>query len=272
MKAIVTILKEDHCSDQGADMHQKGRKDLKQMIEGLSKSYQALAIAYDQLKSETSNTSHSESSSFSNKKITLCASCNEKATSNIRGRNLEDGFKCHLKSIVKGPDIKFDGTDLNYGQMKRLEGVHGLISAVKPSSVICKAGLECKGTLEEEIMTDSSTNENFLTEIEGLESSQTIDDPSMSRCRFGKIWSGLDFQITQLVEDNLQQLVELVRRNDEKRETIKKLQLEIEALKRENEVLQISSRYSNADSEHDQPQTSRRGGISVSKLFRGCSP
>lgn len=120
-------------------------------------------------------------------------------------------------------------------------------------------------------MTVFPPSENFHMEIEGFESSQNMEDPSIIHSKFSKMWSGLDFQITQLVEDNQQQLVELVRRNDEKRETIKTLQVEIEALKRDNKALQISSRYSNADSERDQPQISRRGKISVRKLFRGCS-
>ncbi|KAK4282197.1 hypothetical protein QN277_013602 [Acacia crassicarpa] len=272
MKAITTNLKEDFCSDQGAGMHEKGRKDIKYVLDELSKSYRTLAIAYDHLRSESSHTSHSGSSSSSNTTITPCAICNEKAAGNLLGQKLEDAFDCSLKSVVRGPDMKFDGTDLNGGQINKLEDeYHELTSAVKPNSVTFKDGLESKSTQEEEIMTDFSTNENFLVQIEGFESSQKMEDPSITQCDFGKMWSGPDFQIAQLVEDNLQQLVELVRRNDEKRETIKKLKLEIEALKRENKALQISPRYSNADSERDQPQTSGRGRISVSRLFRGCS-
>ncbi|KAI9084026.1 hypothetical protein K1719_034022 [Acacia pycnantha] len=246
MKAITTILKEDYCSDQGAGMREKGRKDIKQVLEELSKSYRTLAIAYDHL--------------------------SEKAAGNLPSQKLEDAFDCHLKSVVMGSDMKFDGTDLNVGQINKLEDeYHELTSAVKPSSVTFEDGLESKGTQEEEIMTDFSTNENFLVQIEGFESSPKMEDPSITHCDFGKMWSGPDFQITQLVEDNLQQLVELVKRNDEKRETIKKLKLEIEALKSENKALQISVRYSNADSERDQPQTPGRRRISVSKLFRDCS-
>ncbi|XP_028780230.1 protein NETWORKED 1A-like [Neltuma alba] len=271
MMAITTILKEDYCADQEADMHQKGRRDIKQVLEELGKSYRALAIAYDQLRSESPHPSHSGSSSSSNTTTTLCAICNEKATGNIQDQQLEDAFNCRLKSIVRGPDMKFDGTDLNFGQINKLEDEYDeLISTVKQSSMMFKAGLECQGT-QEEIMTDFSINEKFLMEIEGFETSQKMEDPSTTHRKFGKTWSGVDFQITQLVEENLQQLVELVRRNDEKRETIKKLHLEIEALKRENKALQISSRYSNADSQRDQPQISRRGRISVSKLFGGCS-
>lgn len=70
----------------------------------------------------------------------------------------------------------------------------------------------------------------------------------------------------------MHQLVELVQRNDEKRETIRRLQFEVETLKCENKALQTSLRHSNADSECDQPQISRAGGRSMGNLFRGCSP
>ncbi|KAI5422732.1 hypothetical protein KIW84_045955 [Lathyrus oleraceus] len=73
-------------------------------------------------------------------------------------------------------------------------------------------------------------------------------------------------------DDNLHHLDEVVQRNDEKRETIRRLQLEVETLKHENQALQNSSRDSNADSECSQSQISRPGRTSVSKFFRGCSP
>lgn len=269
MKTITSILKEDHFSDQGADVDKKWRKDTKQVLEELSKSYRTFAIAYEQLRSESSHTSHSGSSSSSIATITLCAICNEKATGNFHGQKLEDAFNCGLKSIVRCPDLKLDGTE----QINKLEyenEYHEMMSAVEPINMVFKAGFQCKGTQEEEIMTDFSASEDFLTEFDCFGSSQKLEDPSTTQCDFG-MSSGLDSQITQLVEDNLQQLVELARRNDEKRETIKHLQSEIEALKRENRALQISSRYSNADSEHDQSQITRHGRISVSKLFRGCS-
>lgn len=37
--------------------------------------------------------------------------------------------------------------------------------------------------------------------------------------------------MTKLAEDNVQKLVELVQRNNEKRESIRRLQLEVETLK-----------------------------------------
>lgn len=116
-------------------------EDITQVLEELSKSYRALAIAYDQLRPESSHTSHSGSSSSSNTTVTLCAICNEKATGDLQGPKLEDAFNCHLKSIVRGPDMKFDGTDLNFGQINKLEDeYHELVSAVNPSSVMFKAG------------------------------------------------------------------------------------------------------------------------------------
>lgn len=69
----------------------------------------------------------------------------------------------------------------------------------------------------------------------------------MVNFKFDNMWSTLEYQITKLTKDNLHQLLELVQRNDENRETIRKLQLEMETLKRENKALQISLRYSNAE-------------------------
>lgn len=267
----MTTLLEDaiaHSSDQGTDMHHKGGKDLIMMLEEFSKPYSALAIAYNQLRSETSYGLHSESLSYSNTAETQCGISKKKATCNLEGQNLEEDWR--LKSTIESPNIKFDSTNLNLGQMNKLEDEHHeliQLTTAEPRSMKYKAELECIVTQSEE-SANFSTNENFLKEIQGFE----IEDPSMNHYKFDSPSSMLQFQITKLTEDNHQQLVELVRRNDEKRETIKRLQIELEALKRENKALQTSLRYSNAGSEYDQPPIPMRGRISMRKLFGGCSP
>lgn len=268
----MTILEGGNSPSQG-HMHCKWREDLIQMLEEFGQSYRVLAIAYNQLKSKTSHgTFHSDSLSSSTTSKTLCASCNRTTTGNLEDKKLKEGCNRHLKSLTEHSDVKSDDTNLDFELLNKQEDKYDELLSSDPCSMKFKSELERSGSQIEHRMTDFSTNENILMKIEGLELNQRTEDQPMINFEFDSMWSMLKYQMTKLTEDNLHQLVELVQRNDEKRETIRRLQLEVEALKCENKALQMSLRHSNADSERDQPQISRPGRISVGKLFRGCSP
>ncbi|MED6157821.1 hypothetical protein PIB30_027079 [Stylosanthes scabra] len=120
-------------------------------------------------------------------------------------------------------------------------------------------------------LDDHSTNGNDSMKID--DSEMNLEDSSMVEFKCDNKWSAMKFQITNLTKDNLKQLTELARRNDEKRETIRRLQLEVEDLKRENRALMFSSRSSNANLEHHEMQISNSGGSNMgNKLFRSYSP
>ncbi|KAK7336146.1 hypothetical protein VNO77_16679 [Canavalia gladiata] len=271
LDAMMTILEGVNSPNQEHEPC-KRREDLLQMLEEFGQSYRVLAISYNQLKSKTSHGSfHPGSLSSTSTSKTICAICNKRVASKLEGKKLEDSNR-RPKSPVEHSDIKLDGTNLGFELFNKQEDeCHELLS-VEPYRVKLKPKLERRDTQMEDIMTEFSTNENALMKIEDLELNQRIEDPSMTNFEFDNTWSMLKYQVTKLTEDNLQQVVALVQRNDEKRETIRRLQLEVEALKYENNALQISSRHSNAGSECDQPQIPRSGGRSAGMLFRGCSP
>ncbi|OMO99356.1 hypothetical protein COLO4_13346 [Corchorus olitorius] len=82
----------------------------------------------------------------------------------------------------------------------------------------------------------------------------------------------LKFQFTKLMEENLRQQAELLRRNDEKRETIKELRLQLEHLKSENRTLQKCLSCSKMGVKRSHSQTSRSKGLIFGKFFSGgCS-
>lgn len=263
--AMMTILEAGNSSNQGY-INCKWREDLKQMLEELGQSYCVLALSYNQLKSKTCHgTFPSGSLSSSTTSKAKCSSCNRRATSNLEDKKPKMGSNSHLKSLAGYSDLKFDGINLDFELLKKQKDE--LLSS-GPCIMKFKSGLEFSDTLIEDRMTDFSPKENILMKMEDLELNHIIEDPSVINSKFDR----LKHQMTKLTEDNMHQLVELVQRNDEKRETIRRLQLEVETLKHENKVLQISLRHSNADSECSQSQISRPGRISVRKLFRGCSP
>ncbi|CAK8542723.1 unnamed protein product [Lathyrus sativus] len=242
LDAMTTIL-EDGNSPNQEHMYCNWRKDLIQMLEEFGRSYRVLALAYNQLKSKTSHGSfHSGSLPSSARSKTICASCTRRETCNLESKKPEMGYNGHMKSVSKHSGVRSNGTNLDF-----------------------EIQLEDK-------MTDFSTNENILMKIEDLELKHGTEDSLIISSKFESAWPALKYQMTKLTDDNLHYLEELVQRNDEKRETIRRLQLEVETLKHKNQALQNSSRNSNDDSEGSQSEISRPGRKSVSKLFRGCSP
>lgn len=266
-----TILDGDNFPNQ-EHMHCKWRDDLRQMVEEFGQSFRVLAIAYNQLKFKTSNgTIHSGSLLSSGTSKTICANCNKRETGNLEVKNLKESWNHHPKYSAEHSDIKFDGSNLGFDLLnKKGDECHEVLSA-DPCSMKFKSELECRDTQMEDRMIKLSTTENVFTEIEDLELNQRIEDPSMMNFKCDNMWSALKHQVTKLTEDNLHQMVLLVQRNNEKRETIRRLQLEVETLKHENKSLWISLRQSNAESDCDQPQISRARGRSMGKLL-GCSP
>ncbi|MED6209835.1 hypothetical protein PIB30_058519 [Stylosanthes scabra] len=254
LEAMMSMLEGGNSQNQG-HMDHKWREELMWMLEEFGQSYRILAITHNQLKSKISagtyktyenDTLHSGSLSSSDASKSVCAICNKRSTGNLKDRTQD------LKSTLEDSDINFDYTNTNF-------------------EVSCIPELECKDTGIEEGMTDHSTNGNDSMKID--DSEMNLEDPSMVEFKCDSKWSAMKFQITNLTKDNLKQLTELARRNDEKRETIRRLQLEVEDLKRENRALLFSSRPSNANLEHHKMRISNSGGSNMgNKLLRSYSP
>ncbi|CAL5188813.1 unnamed protein product [Lathyrus oleraceus] len=248
----------------------KWREDLLHTLEEFGRSYRVLALAYNQLKSKTSQGSfHSGSLSSSATSKTMRASCTRRATGNLENKKPEKGYKSPMKSLLNHSNVKSNGTNLDF-MLKNQED--DVFPSPDPCSLKLESEVECFDIQLEDRMTAFSTNESILMKIEDLELKHGTEDSLIISSEFESMWPAWKYQMTKLTDDNLHHLEELVQRNDEKRETIRRLQLEVETLKHENQALQNSSRNSNADSECSQSQISRPGRTSVSKLFRGCSP
>ncbi|KAL9331165.1 hypothetical protein ACSQ67_000775 [Phaseolus vulgaris] len=249
LDAMKTILDGDDSPKEL--IHCKWREDLIEMLEDFGQSYRVLAIAYNQLKLKSSQgTFQSGSLSSSGTSKTICYICNKRTT----------GDECSLEHS----NIKFDRSILGFDlSNKQGDEFHELLSAGTCSK---KLNPERRDIQMEDRMTKFSTTEDASEKIDDSELNQRTEDPLMTSFKCDKLWSTLMYQ-TKLTQDNLHQLVELVQRNDEKRETIRRLRLKVETLKSENKALQISLTHSNADSECDQPQISR-GVRSTSKDFK----
>ncbi|CAJ1790264.1 unnamed protein product [Sphenostylis stenocarpa] len=263
LDAVKTILDGDDSPKEF--MHCKWREDIIEMLEDFGQSYRVLAIAYNQLKFKTSDgTFPSGSLSSSDTSKTICSICHKRAIGQLKDENLKEGWNHHPKYSSEHSNIKFDRGNLGFDPSnKHGDECHELLSA-GPCSMELKP--ELIHTQMEDRMTKFSTTEDAIMKIDDLELNQKTEDTSMISFKFDNLWSTLKYQ-TKLTQDNLHQLVELVQRNDEKRETIRRLRLKVETLKRENKALQISLSHSNAGSECDQPQISKTGGISTSKLY-----
>ncbi|BAT84734.1 hypothetical protein VIGAN_04217600 [Vigna angularis var. angularis] len=256
LDAMKTILDGDNSPKEL--MHCEWREDLIEMLEDFGQSYRVLAIAYNQLKLKTSQgTFQSGSLSSSGTSRTICSICNKRATGKLRDKN-NQGDECSLEHSNIKIDRSILGFDLSNEQG---DECHELLSAGTCST---KLKPERRHIQMEDRMTKFSTTEE---KIDDSELNQRTEDPPMISFKCDNLWSTLKYQ-TKLTQDNLHQLLVLVQRNDEKRETIRRLRLKVETLKTENRALQISLTHSNADSECDQPQTSRAGGRSTGKLFK----
>lgn len=254
-------------------VHYKWKEDLIEMLEELGQSYRVLVISYNQLKSKASSrTCLSGSSSSSGTLKTRSAICNKTATGNLEDEILKQGCNRYPKSRKEHSNGKFNGIDMHFELLNKQDDEYHELSSAGSCSMKFKSKHERRDSQMEEVITNFSTEENILMNLEDLELNEKNEDPSMINFKFDSKWTMLKYQITKLTEDNLHQLVELVQRNDEKRETIKRLQLEVEALKRENKVLQTSLRNSNAYSERSQPQISTPRRMSMAKIFEGWSP
>ncbi|KAK7377576.1 hypothetical protein VNO80_03003 [Phaseolus coccineus] len=272
-------------------MHCKWREDLIEMLEDFGQSYRVLAISYNQLKLKSSQgTFQSGSLSSSGTSKTICYICNKRTTGILKDKNLKEGWIHQPKYSLEHSNIKFDRSNLGFDLSKKQGDEYSLEhSNIKFDRSILdfdlsnKQGDECHellsaGTCSKKLnperrdiqmkdrMTKFSTTEDAFEKIDDSELNQISEDPSMISFKCDNLWSTLMYQ-TKLTQDNLHQLVELVQRNDEKRETIRRLRLKVETLKSENKALQTSLTHSNADSECDQPQISR-GVRSTSKHFK----
>lgn len=128
-----------------------------------------------------------------------------------------------------------------------------------PESTVEDADIECEAT-----MIDLEHNQRVENNLEHK-------DGGGIKPKFA--WSdGVNYKFSKLVEENTQLQIELIRRNSEKRETIRKLQDQVSRLRVENDTLQRTLSYLDRNQQNLQVNSPRRKAILLEKLFKGCSP
>ena len=213
-KTILNIIQDDGDSfAKRAEMFYQRRPELINLVHDLHKSYSSLAEKYDQLRSECVYVSHlrstSSSSLNSSKQVQLFQACNEGI---VRSTKSEAPTSLPV-SVAERYNIRLENGSMSSEQYK---------------------------ILKTDRDDDGNVNGSGLEKIiNGIGSNGNIDggDFQMERLEREKLRNKLRVQVSELIDDSLQQQSELIKRNDEKREVIKHLRAQISRLMEENRVL-----------------------------------
>lgn len=251
---MLTVI-QDNC-DQVAplpEMFCKKRAQLTQMIEELCGSYRSLAEKYDQLSSESTHDLNSVSSQLSSDSRKIQHFTINKETD--VGSSVDSKFEVfdsRPESVVEDPDAEFDVTNFNCGSPHK-------VADISMSNKPCNMNLDTTLGLKDIEIINFDLNR------------KTFGDFMMGTFDGEKTWSELKFQVTKLMEENLQQQAELIKRNKEKRDAIKELHFQLEQLKGENRALQSCLGSSSNDVKQNKSQKSVWKRLILSKFFRGGS-
>ncbi|KAJ6298867.1 hypothetical protein OIU76_019930 [Salix suchowensis] len=231
MQTMMTLLEDDGNSPDRVASHSKRRLELVQMLEEFNRSYRYLAETYDRLRSKflvkDSRPAPLYTAIDSNKETPIESSDNS---------NLEFSDS-YPQFVVEDPEIKCDSANFDVEYLDKL--VDELMLTEE-----CKMKLKEKREIGENQMDKRGrdffqvesirTNMNDYGEVQAT----ARDFSEGSGYEWDNTWCELRFQITNLMEENLQQQTELARRNIEKKLVIDKLRLQLEHVKAENRSLQ----------------------------------
>ncbi|OVA09654.1 KIP1-like [Macleaya cordata] len=294
------IQEEGDSFAQRAEMYYKKRSELIKMVEEFHRSYRCLAERYDQLRSESAQVSHSGSSSSNSfKHVQKLPSLISKGSngSNISDSNPES-------SIVEDPDHpESDTAKLDFEYLNKIADELNSTEPTKSNSkeelkidnnshregkcdregVNMKDvnGFQLAGQNQDgELKIDNNSHregkcgrEGVNKKINGFELGQNQDGEFvMGSLERETMWSDMRFQVSKLIEDNLQQQSKLIRRNDEKREAIKDLCFQLNKLTEENRTLQTCYRCSRVGMKQNKSQISKLKGLILGKFLGGCPP
>ncbi|XP_011045807.1 PREDICTED: uncharacterized protein LOC105140611 [Populus euphratica] len=262
MKAMMTLLEEDGDSLDRVASRCKRRLELVQMLEEFNRSYRHLAETCDRLSSKflvkDSGPAPLHSTIDSNKDTPIESSDNSNS----------EILDSHPQYVVEDPEIKCDSTNFDVEYLDKL--VDELMLTEE-----CKMKLKAKREIRENQMDKKgrdffrvesiSTNMNDYGEVQAT----ARDFSEGSGFEWDNTWCELKFQITNLMEENLQHQAELARRNIEKKLVIDKLRLQLEHLKAENRSLQGCISCSKDGEKRNSLQ--RRGLLSGKFFGGGCT-
>ncbi|KAJ0037274.1 hypothetical protein Pint_23808 [Pistacia integerrima] len=231
-KAMLDIMEDDSDSfAKRAEMYYKKRPELVQMVEDLTKSYRCLAQNYENLRSDSFRFTNPELLPSSN------SSFNQVKQLQNSLNQVQQLQTCHQEKIRE--DFESLKTELmlnNSRKMKLIVNTHD--------------------------HDDEKVNNEVSNEIESSSGggSKVDERQTMLFLEREKMWNEMSLRVSKLVEDNLKEQEQLIKRNDKKREDIEQLYSEINRLMDENEALkrcQSSCHNNKVDIDKKQNQTHR---------------
>ncbi|KAK9120195.1 hypothetical protein Scep_018288 [Stephania cephalantha] len=238
-KAILALVQQEGDSfAERAEMYYKSRPQVIKMVEDLNRSYVCLAERYDhQIRSQASFRTITGSSSSSN------------------------SFRHASKRF-----------STSYGDSE-LDGHYSRRASIDE---IVDCNTSCKGKFDDERQISLDNMRVLMNKKIGYEGGRRSldgeDHKAFGSAEKERIWSQMRCQVAKLMEDNLRQQTELIRRNDEKREAIKELCLQLDKVVDENKRLQKSLQCSKTYCEAtNQSQISKLKSMILNKLLGGGS-
>ncbi|XWS43953.1 hypothetical protein CRYUN_Cryun15aG0002700 [Craigia yunnanensis] len=262
MKAMMILLEEDNNSScQKAHASHARKQELVEMLGELNRSYCSLVQKYDQLRYKSQNVPHSGSSSLSSNSREIQQATNERRVMEASDEPMWEASDSHPASVLDDHD--FEHYRSNFEYLNKLADDLILTEQRNMSSM----------RKPEQTNREFSDEEDVVLKINGFQRFK----PKAAEFQKGSserknTWFQLKFQFTKLMEENLRQQAELLRRNDEKRQTINGLRLQLEQLKSENKALQKCPHCSKVGVKRNHSQTSRSTRLFLGKFFQGgCS-
>ncbi|PIA62138.1 hypothetical protein AQUCO_00200263v1 [Aquilegia coerulea] len=239
-KAMLALIEEDGDTfAQRAEMYYKKRPELIKMLEEFHKSYQSLAERHDQhLRCESARITHSNYY----KQVQHCLPTD--------GKKYDVIDSSYADSTVEDSDVagNFDIVYLDKATDHETE-MSGIIDMKKEIET------RENGQVDKKMKGYKKMCQNNIEEKFG-------------RTNMGRenMWCKLRLQASMLMEDNLRQQSELIRRNDEKRKAIKELCFQLDKLMDENKNLQQNC--SKVGMKQNRSQISKVKGLFLAKFFK----
>lgn len=239
---MLNIMQDDSDSfAKRAEMYYKKRPEFVQMVEDLTKSYRSLAQKYDHLRSDSFRFTNPEVSSLSNS-----SSFNQVKQLHNSLNQVQQLQNCHQEKIREDfESLKSELMLKNSGKMKLI---------VNTSHDDEKVNKEVSNEIE------SSTSSSGG----GLKGDERQIMVFLER---EKMWNEMSLKVSKLVEDNLKEQEQLIKRNDKKREDIEQLYSEINRLMDENKTLKRCQTQSSCHNKVDKKQNQTHDRASIFKKF-----
>ncbi|KAH7516799.1 protein NETWORKED 3C [Ziziphus jujuba] len=211
IKLILSMIEEDGDSfAKRAKMFYERRPELIKVLEDLHKSYRSLAEKYDHLNSGLSHALHS--ASFSSLKAL---------------RHVHSSTHHQMNVMMINPDADDDQNSLKLKAPAADQHHHH--HHLDDTEIDYECLLEKKKKKKKFDYDDD--------DYDGTTSNRGSSDGEEEYQKNKKTWSISGKEVMELIEDHVRQRGELIRRNKEKRETIKDLRNQVNRLIGENQAL-----------------------------------